>query len=245
MRYSNLEDAIRRATRSGRGFTLIELLTVIAIIAVLALILFPAVNKVRETANKAKSASNMRQIALAQAIYTKSGGRTRSISRAKLERSATLGATPQGYAEFLAKNTELTEASLWIIDSDPALNTFEEHNTLPTVIGYRDDNNSFQLSTEPAWDNTVPVGYTVAVGQSQHTSPSTTPLLWTRGLTPNGTWTKDSPWGKGGHIAFLDGHVAFYNELSPEEGQFVNKDGTATANYLDLFSAENILEWSP
>lgn len=233
---------LRNSGANRRGFTLVELLTVIAIIAILALILFPVVNKVRETAMKAKSASNMRQIALAYAMYTKAGGRARSISRAKLEASTTLGATPQGYAEFLAKQTDLTEASLWIIDSDPAVNTFEESETLPTVIGYRDDDNRFQLSTHPAWDNTVPVAYTIAVGQSNHASPSTTPLLWTRGLTPEGTWTKDSPWGKGGHIAFLDGHVAFYNELSPEEGQLVDQDGTATVNYLDLFSEKNVLK---
>jgi prepilin-type N-terminal cleavage/methylation domain-containing protein/prepilin-type processing-associated H-X9-DG protein len=84
----------RSSIARTKGFTLVELLVVIGIIALLISILLPSLNKARETANRAKCASNLHQIGLAILLYQNENNQ---LSPRTIEDTTTSPAPTWGY----------------------------------------------------------------------------------------------------------------------------------------------------
>jgi prepilin-type N-terminal cleavage/methylation domain-containing protein len=225
---------IQKTSRSG--FTLIELLTVIAIIGILASILIPTVGGVKKKASMVSSSSNMKQVAISFATFSNAGNRTRVITDngAWSVANNAQAADAKEWAKVLAYNAGLSDAGLYLISSDEALSAVA---TLPRSIGIR-AGTAFTDSAEWTSLPAIAIGYVFAVNMSPNAPASSTPLLWTKGLSTAGEWAATSPWqGEGGHIAFMDGHTEFFNNLTAAENKLSpGSSSTATA------ATENILE---
>ena len=111
------------------GFTLVELLVVIAIIAVLAAILFPAFIAVRKGAHKAACLSNMKQLLMAQKMYSDDQDRTLVPART--------GGAPGtlGYTWCLILQPYMKNSQILVCPDDPAPQQAQSSTDLPHSYG--------------------------------------------------------------------------------------------------------------
>ena len=98
---------------------------------------------------------------------------------------------------------------------------------LPKIILDNED------SPVAAWNSaTQAISYAMGANISPNANASTTPLIWTKGVDEtNGEWSDTSPWlGDGGHIAFVDGHVEYFEDLLGEDGESGSLIDPSTGN---------------
>jgi len=218
-------------SRTRSGFTLIELLTVIAIIGILAAVLFPGVQAVMKSAKRSAASTKLSNIAKSFVNFNNSGsGGSRVIAKAAWNESTapTSANSISDYAAVLAYTVDLNDAEIWYVEADLAN---ESVASFPK-----------QVLTGAAGSKAIAVaspsstaGYIswAAYTPTVRNISSTTPIVWTRGLQTDGTWsaTKGVWAAEGGHVSFGDGHVTWYDNT---KGQFIDRTtstGVAQENW--------------
>jgi hypothetical protein len=137
----------------------------------------------------------------------------------------------------------------WFYAHDPAWLLSKQH---PTAILMRTSPDG-PVTLAPNFRGS-PVAWAVAVFPPEirvYQLPPETPLVWTRGLRPDGTWREDSPFsGEGGAMVFADGHATQSKGplgSSPYASQLVKwGTKTPTTNILEaLPPGTRISEFTP
>lgn len=224
---------ILTSRRATFAFTLIELLTVIAIIGILAAIIIPTVGSVREKAQRAVDANNLREIGKAAMIYA--GDNNDRLPDPDAATSLNASARVFLWLGILARAGSLSEPGIYFSKVDPAFD-----GVLPTSILSPGNRNALDASFTDGRELSFEF-----VGGLKMSDPASTPVAFTRGLRTDGTWdaTNGVYGDTGGYVVYLGGNVEFYPDTAV--GKFVNAiSGQRTDNILEaLPNRSNVKVW--
>ncbi|MBQ6705682.1 MAG: type II secretion system protein [Opitutales bacterium] len=211
-----------------KGFTLIELLVVIAIIGILAGLASQAIPAAFNTVYRMRATNNLRSIAQSYINYSQSGAKARNISNKGSNPEKGQASSVADYAEVLARYAGLTSGKVWYVDSDPNL-----QGEPPATVLSETTSGTNQLK------DLSPISWAVvANAQKNPKNQSGYPIAWLRGLSSDGTWDENAPFGaNAGIIAFADGSVVQVNNLQLDE-VLMRADGKGTtANYQEAITS--------
>lgn len=208
-----------------RGAAWITIIIVTGLLLLLAALLIPATHRT-SCGPRSAASSNLRQIGMASLIYA-------SEHHDRLPVVADLHA----YMVALAQGGGLNDANMWIISTDPAIKSDTE---LTTVL------NAEKTALNDDLKGT-PIAWAVVLSGLSLNAGSHVPIAWTRGLQPDGTWSKDNPYkGEGGYIVFLGGNIsAFTKDLKSSPLQRYDGQGTTTNIMEALPPGSRVGEWPP
>jgi type II secretory pathway pseudopilin PulG len=207
---------------------LIELLTVIAIIGILAAIIIPTVAKVRETAQRAVDANNLREIGKAAMIFAaENNDRLPDPLSAAAQQNVQASSNYFRWIGVLGHAGTLNDASPYFAKNDPMFD-----GEMPaTVIDPDDVTHGQVIATLEAKTPSFEF-----VGGLKMSDPATTPVAFTRGLNADGVWDNDrgAYRSTGGHIVFLGGNVQYYQSI---DNRLVNTAGKPTNDIRETIPA--------
>jgi hypothetical protein len=198
---------------------IINWLVGITVLLIFAAIIIPTINR-RNSPSPSSSSSNLRQVGQASLIYA-------TDNHDQLPQVDDI----HTYAFELARVGGLNDASIWIARGESNSDAARKLSTVLAADG---------KSLEPHFAAVRP-SFAAAVRGLNANLPSTTPIAWTRGLQPDGTWSKDSPYGgEGGHIVFLGGNVSWFRKITPADG-LIDRDGKPTTDIRAALPADAVI----